>query len=162
MAADMFLMLDGIKGESADDKHKGEIDIESFSWGLAQTGSGHRGSGSGTGKVEVHDINITKRVDKSSPTLQLSCANGKHIAKGKLSVRKSGGDNPLDYLTIDLEGVFVSNYQIGHTSGSAEVPSESFSLNFVKVKTEYWTQSDKGAKGENANFSWDVAKNVKY
>ena len=101
MAADMFLMLDGIKGESSDDKHKGEIDIESFSWGLAQQGSGQRGTGSGTGKVDVHDINITKKVDKSSPTLQLACANGKHIAKGKITLRKAG-ENPLDYLTFDL------------------------------------------------------------
>src|ERR1700761_2403333 len=135
MAADMFLMLDGIKGESADDKHKGEIDIESFSWGLAQTGSGHRGTGSGTGKVDVQDINITKKVDKSSPTIQLACANGKHIAKGKLTLRKAG-ENPLEFLTIDLEGVFVSNYQIGHSVGSSDMPQETFALNFVKVKTE--------------------------
>ena len=161
MASDMFLMLDGIKGESSDDKHKGEIDIESFSWGLAQTGSGNRGTGSGTGKVDVADIIITKRMDKSSPTLQLACANGKHIAKGKITMRKAG-ENPLDYLTVDLESILISSYQVGAAGGGHEVPSETISLNFVKVKTEYWTQSDKGAKGENANFSWDVAKNVKY
>jgi type VI secretion system secreted protein Hcp len=161
MAADMFLMLDGIKGESADDKHKGEIDIESFSWGLAQSGSGHRGTGSGTGKVDVHDIQITKKVDKSSPTIQLACANGKHITKGKITLRKAG-ENPLDYFTIDLDGVFVSSYNVSHQAGSSGVPDESIHLNFVKIKTEYWTQSDKGAKGENANFSWDVAKHVKF
>ena len=160
MAGDMFLMLDGIKGESMDDKHKGEIDIESFSWGLAQTGSGHRGGGSGTGKVDISDISIMKKVDKSSPTLQLACANGKHIAKGKLTVRKAG-ENPLEYFTVDLESILVSSYQISGANGG-DVPQESIALNFVKVKTEYWTQSDKGAKGENANFSWDVAKNVKY
>jgi len=161
MAADMFLSLDGIKGESADDKHKGEIDIESFSWGLAQQGSGNRGGGSGTGKVDVQDISITKKVDKSSPMLQLACANGKHIAKGKITLRKAG-ENPLDYLTFDLESVLVSNYQIAHTAGGNDVPAETISLNFSKVKSEYWTQSDKGAKGENANFSWDVAKNIKF
>jgi type VI secretion system secreted protein Hcp len=160
MAGDMFLMLDGIKGESADDKHKGEIDIESFSWGLSQSGSGHRGSGSGTGKVDISDISIMKRVDKASPTLMLACANGKHIVKGKLTVRKAG-ENPLDYLTIDLDSILVSSYQLSGSDGGG-TPTESVSLNFVKVKTEYWTQSDKGAKGENANFSWDVAKNVKF
>jgi type VI secretion system secreted protein Hcp len=160
MAGDMFLLLDGIKGESMDDKHKGEIDIESFSWGLAQTGSGHRGGGSGTGKVDIADISIMKKVDKSSPTLQLACANGKHITKGKLTVRKAG-ENPLEYFTVDLESILVSSYQISGSNGG-DVPTESIALNFVKVKTEYWTQSDKGAKGENANFSWDVAKNVKY
>ncbi len=160
MAGDMFLMLDGIKGESADDKHKGEIDIESFSWGLAQTGSGSRGTGSGTGKVDISDISIQKRVDRSSPTLQLACANGKHIAKGKLTVRKAG-ENPLEYFTVDLESILVSSYQLSGADG-AGIPTESLALNFVKVKTEYWTQSDKGAKGENANFSWDIAKNVKF
>jgi type VI secretion system secreted protein Hcp len=160
MAGDMFLMLDGIKGESADDKHKGEIDIESFSWGLSQSGSGSRGSGSGTGKVDMADITINKQVDKASPTLMLACANGKHITKGKLTLRKAG-ENPLEYLTVDLESILVSSYQVGGSNGGG-IPSETISLNFVKVKTEYWTQSDKGAKGENANFSWDVAKNVKF
>ena len=90
MAVDMFLKLDGIEGESKDAKHAGEIDIESFAWGMAQTGSGHRGTGSGTGKVDVHDITITKVVDKSSPSLMLACANGKHIAKGSITVRRAG------------------------------------------------------------------------
>ena len=36
---DFFLKLDGIKGESTDAKHKGEIEIESFSLGLTNTGS---------------------------------------------------------------------------------------------------------------------------
>jgi type VI secretion system secreted protein Hcp len=161
MAVDMFLMLDGIKGESADDKHKGEIDIEAFSWGMSQSGSGHRGSGLGTGKVDVADISITKFIDKSSPSIMLACANGKHIPKGKITVRKAG-ENPLDYLTVDLENILISSYQTSGSEGGNERPAENISLNFGKVKVEYWTQSEKGAKGENANFSWDVAKNVKF
>jgi len=155
----MFLKLDGIDGESKDAKHAGEIDIESFAWGMAQTGSGHRGTGSGTGKVDIHDVTITKVVDKSSPSLMLACANGKHIAKGSIVVRKAG-ENPLEYLTIDLEKILVSNY---HTNGTntADVHTETVTLNFVKMKLEYWTQNDKGAKDKNANFSWDVAQNQK-
>jgi type VI secretion system secreted protein Hcp len=158
MAGDMFLMLDGIKGESVDDKHKEEIDIQSFSWGMAQFGSGHTGSGSGTGKVDVADIQIQKSLDVASPKLQLACASGKHIAKGRITVRKAG-EEALEYLTMDLEKILVSNYSIGHAGGG--IPTESISLNFVKIKTEYWTQGEKGAKGDNANFSWDVSKNVK-
>lgn len=159
MAVDMFLKLDGIDGESKDAKHAGEIDIESFAWGMAQTGTGHRGTGSGTGKVDVHDITITKVVDKSSPSLMLACASGKHIAKGSITVRKAG-ENPLEYLTIDLEKILVSNY---HTNGTntADVHTEAVTLNFVSMKLEYWTQNDKGAKDKNANFSWDVAQNQK-
>jgi type VI secretion system secreted protein Hcp len=50
MAVDFFLKIDGIDGESKDSKHKGEIDIESFSWGATQTGTSHAGGGSGAAK----------------------------------------------------------------------------------------------------------------
>ncbi|MGB7991069.1 MAG: type VI secretion system tube protein Hcp, partial [Candidatus Methylophosphatis roskildensis] len=33
MAVDFFLKIDGIEGESADSKHKKEIDVLSWSWG---------------------------------------------------------------------------------------------------------------------------------
>ncbi len=160
MASDMFLMLDGIKGESTDAKHKGEIDILSFSWGIAQSGAGHRGTGSGAGKADFSDISIMKVVDKASPLLMLACANGKHIAKGKITVRKAG-ENPLEYLTVDLDGVFVSSYQQSG-SGGGEIPTESIALNAGQMKVEYWTQTEKGAKGENANFAWDIAQNAKF
>ena len=97
MAVDMFLKLDGIKGESKDHKHKDEIHIESFSWGLNQTGAHGTGGGGGAGKVSVHDISITKFLDKSSCALMLHCCNGKHIKDGLITVRKAG-DKPLEYL----------------------------------------------------------------
>jgi len=90
MSFDAFLLLDGIKGESNDAKHKGEIDVRSFSWGVAQTGAGHTGMGSGAGKADFQDLQIVKTVDKSTPLLKLACASGKHITKGKLTVRKAG------------------------------------------------------------------------
>ena len=55
---DAFLKLDGIKGESADAKHKGEIDIMSFSWGLAQTGVSATGGGGGAGKVQLSGYSL--------------------------------------------------------------------------------------------------------
>ena len=161
MAFDAFLMLDGIKGESVDGKHKDEIDVRSFSWGVSQTGTGHTGAGSGAGKADFQDLQIVKSVDKSTPLLKLACASGKHITKGKLTVRKAG-ENPLEYLTIDLENILVSSYSLTGVAGSSEVPDEQVTLNFAKMKTEYWTQTKQGAKGENANFSWDVSANQKY
>ena len=51
MAVDYFLKLDGIQGESVDEKHKDEIQIMSFSWGGSQTSSVAGTGGSGAGKV---------------------------------------------------------------------------------------------------------------
>src|SRR6185503_7879626 len=116
MAVDMFLKLDGIKGESKDHKHGGEIHIESFSWGMNQTGAHGAGGGGGAGKVSVHDISITKFLDKSSCDLMLACCNGKHITEGLLTVRKAG-EKPLEYLKIKLEDILISGVQdAGHGS----------------------------------------------
>ena len=82
MAVDMFLKLEGIKGESKDDKHKDEIHIESFSWGVTQQGGFNVGGGGGAGKVNVHDISISKYLDKSSALLMSHCCTGKHIPSG--------------------------------------------------------------------------------
>jgi len=159
MAVDMFLELDGVKGESVDKAHKGKIDILSWNWGLSNSGTFHHGSGGGAGKASFNDITITKYIDAASQNIMLFCANGKHFAKGKIIVRKAG-ENPLEYLHIDFEKVMVSAYRTGG-SGGEERLTENITLNFAKVKVEYTTQAEKGGKGTPHAFSWDIAANAK-
>ena len=68
-AVDYFLKIDGIKGESQDKNHKDEIDVTSFSWGMAQQGTASKGGGMGAGKIAVTDMKIVKEVDAASPKL---------------------------------------------------------------------------------------------
>lgn len=158
MAVDIFLKLEGIKGEAQDDKHKDEIDVLAWSWGLAQSGTTHMGSGSGSGKVSVQDLSITKYVDKSSPTLSLHCCNGKHINKGLLTVRKAG-DKPLEYIKVDLEDIIVTHVSMGG-AGSEDRLTENVTLNFAKFKYTYTTQAKDGSAGPQVESKWDVPKNV--
>ena len=157
MAVDMFLKLEGIKGEAQDAKHKEEIDVLAWSWGLAQSGTTHMGSGSGAGKVSVQDLSITKYVDKASPTLALYSCSGKHIPKGQLIVRKAG-DKPLEYIKIDLEDIIVSHLSLGG-SGSEDRLTENVTLNFGKFKYVYTVQEKTGAAGAAPECKWDIAKN---
>jgi type VI secretion system secreted protein Hcp len=159
MAVDMFLDLDGVKGESVDKTHKDKIDILAWSWGVSNSGTFHHGSGGGAGKASFQDISITKFIDAASPNIMLFCANGKHFAKGKIIVRKAG-ENPLEYLTIEFEKVLVTQYSTGGGSGQERL-TETVTLNFAKVKVEYTTQSEKGGKGTPHAFAWDIAANVK-
>jgi len=159
MAVDMFLELEGVKGESKDKAHAGKIDVLAWSWGVSNSGSFHSGSGGGVGKASFQDISFTKYIDAASPTLMLYCANGKHFPKGKLIVRKAG-ENPLEYLIIDLEKILVSSYSTGGSGGEDRL-TENVTLNFATVKVVYWTQSDKGGKGDSYNFGWDIPANVK-
>ena len=97
MAVDYFLKLDGIDGESADSKNKGQIDLQSFSWGEAQTGTHGAGGGGGAGKVQMQDFHFVMKNNKASPKLMLACANGEHIKKGVLTCRKAGKDQQLGW-----------------------------------------------------------------
>ena len=38
MASDVYMQIDGIKGESQDDRHKGWIEVSSVHWGIHQLG----------------------------------------------------------------------------------------------------------------------------
>ena len=63
MASDYLLELDGIKGESLDEKHKDKIEIDSFSWGVSNDGNMGRGGGGGTGKANFQDLHFTRTGD---------------------------------------------------------------------------------------------------
>src|ERR687886_324578 len=102
MAVDMFLKIDSVKGESKDNKHPNEIDVLSWTWGLSNHGSAHVGGGAGAGKVNVQDVQVTKYVDSSSPKLLLACCSGNHYPNALLTVRKAGGDSPVEYVKIKM------------------------------------------------------------
>jgi type VI secretion system secreted protein Hcp len=158
---DAFLKLDGIKGESADAKHKGEIDIMSFSWGASQTGIQATGGGGGAGKVHFEDMHFIKKTDASSPLLMLNCANGAHIKEGNFTVRKAGGTQ-LEYLKIKLTDILISSFKEHGSSSGGDIPTESVSLNFAKVEYQYQAQGADGkAQGGPILAGWDVKANLK-
>ena len=70
MAADIFAKLGDIKGESLDAKHKDEIEVLSFSWGLTNSASSSSSSGGGGGKATFQDLTIVHNIDKAS---RVSC-----------------------------------------------------------------------------------------
>jgi type VI secretion system secreted protein Hcp len=156
-AADYLLELDGIPGESTDAQRARAIEIDSFSFGASNAGSATSGGG-GAGKVSFSDITFTKRLDKSSPLLYLSCAQGKHIAKATLVLRKSGGgDKPVEYYIVTMSDILVTSIQSG---GGGDIPTESFSLNFTKIEFSYSAQKPDGSLEEPVTSGWDIATNT--
>jgi len=156
-AVDYYLKLGDIKGESTDRTHKDEIDIMSWSWGMSQTGT--VGTGKGAAKVNVQNFPFTKLVDKASPVLLVACASGKHYPEAKLTVRKAGGEQQ-EYLMITMQDVVCSSLSL---SGSqSELPTESVSLNFSKIKMEYKPINEAGVAGGSVTGGWDVKKNTKF
>lgn len=160
MAFDITFKIDKIAGESMIADHVGEIDVQSYSWGMSQTGSFGAGGGGGAGKVNVQDLSFTKNVDKSSPNLFAACAAGTHIATAVLSVRKAGG-SALDYLKVELEDILISSVNSGGAGGGDTI-GESVSLNFAKYKVTYQQQKKDGTKeGGPVTTGFDIKANKK-
>lgn len=157
---DYFLKIEGVDGESTDEKHKGEIDLESFSWGQSNSGTAGKGGGSGAGKVVAQDLNFVKKLDKSSPVLMIGCATGVHYKKAVLTTRKAGGGQQ-DYLAVTMEDVLVTSYQVGGSANGDVVPLEQVSLNFGKLEMSYKEQKADGSLGGEVKQKYDYEMNKK-
>ncbi|HEY6889908.1 MAG TPA: type VI secretion system tube protein Hcp [Solirubrobacter sp.] len=157
MAVNYFLRIDGIQGESIDEKHKGEIPVLSFSWGEAQSAPPASGGGGGAGKVSMGPLNVSAVTSKASPPLLLACASGQHIKSATLTGRKSGKAQ-FEFLTFSLSDVLVSDY---HVSGSEDAPMDTVSLAFARIQVEYREQKADGSAGAVAKAGWDVKANKK-
>jgi type VI secretion system secreted protein Hcp len=161
MAFDAFLKLDGIKGESTDKTHAGEIEIHSFSWGVSNTGTFASGGGGSTGKATFQDFSFTTEGSSASPQMFLSAAMGKHIPEAVLTLRKAG-EKPLDYYVIKLSDVLISGYQQAGASGAqTNVPLDEFSLNYSKIDISYTSQKADGSSGDISRAGYDVKLNTK-
>ena len=158
-AVDYFLKIDGIQGESKADKHKNEIDIESFSWGATQSGTFAAGGGGGAGKVSMQDFHFTMPVNKASPALFLSCAQGDHVKNATLTCRKAGKEQQ-EFMKVTMSDVLVSSFQTGGSGGATVLPTDQISLNFAKIEVEYKEQDATG-KLMGSTKKWFDLKSVK-
>ena len=158
MAVDVFLKINGIPGESADSKHKAEIDVLSYSWGITQTGTMSYGGGGGAGKANFGDFSFMMRMNKATPKLMQACSNGSHIPDAILTCRKAG-DKQVEYMSYKFYDLLISSYQ---TSASSEEPTESISFNFSKMEMEYKEQDSKGNLGGSTNFKYNIKENKAY
>jgi type VI secretion system secreted protein Hcp len=170
MAVDYFLKIEGIEGESEDDKHKNEIELSSFSWSELQSGSFAQGGGGGAGKVQMKNLEFCSPVSKASPKLMLACATGKHIKDATLTCRKAGGGQQ-EFMKVTLSDVLVSKYETGSSSpvvgtdGASEdgysigVPMDQVGLNFGKIQVEYRPQKEDGSLGNPVKAGYDLKSN---
>jgi type VI secretion system secreted protein Hcp len=155
-AVDFFLKLDSIDGESLDDKHKGEIELDSFSFGATQSGGFASGGGGGAGKVQFQDLHFVAKTSKASPNLLQACANGKHIIKGMIVARKAG-KGQQEFLKITLQDVLISSYSL---NGDGIVgPVDSSGMAFTKVEYSVATQKADGSLDAPARMTWDIKAN---
>lgn len=155
MAFEAFLKMEGVPGESLDAKHKDEIEILSFAWGVDQTGTVFA-----PGDAEISEFNLMTRYSKASPRLFELAVTGGHSPEALLTLRR-GGEMPLEFLKYKFTDVLVSSYQTSGSSDGDDRPIDSFSLNFARIDIEYTEQKDDGSAGTVTRAGYDLGKKAK-
>jgi type VI secretion system secreted protein Hcp len=146
-AGDMFLSVKGavhgqINGEAQDDKHKNEIEVLSWSWGMQ--GKPSLAGGAASGKATIRELRVVKKVDKASTALMSALRTNEVIKEAVLTLRKTG-KTPLEYLKITInQGRVVSlEIEAGDASGGSTL-LERVSFSFNKIEVEYTPQGGDG------------------
>jgi type VI secretion system secreted protein Hcp len=150
-----FLKFEGIEGESTDAKHRGWIEIMSYSWGSSKQAAGAATGASG--KVDFSPFSITKQVDKASPVFREAQLHGTHIKSVVFEVTNA---TKHEVYQVTMSDVLVSSVSV---SSGGDRPSESLSLNFAKIEMQFAPQKPDGtlAPFRPVEAGWDLRANTK-
>src|SRR5580765_3734601 len=141
MATDIFAKIGDIKGESTDAKHKDEIEVLSFSWGVANSGGLEFGSGGSAGKATFQGLTIVHNIDKATPKLLEACATGTHLKDATITHRKAG-KGQQEFLIVKMNDVIITGVTHGDTSDGGH--AENVTMAFAKVDFQYKPQKADG------------------
>ena len=161
MAFDAFLKIEGIPGESMDDKHKDWIEILKFEHELDQPASATASStgGATAERVNVKPFIVRKQIDKASPKLYEFCCTGKHIKEITFELCRAGGDK-VRYLEVKLEQAIVNKVTPTGEANDEGFPSEEVAFTFGKISWTYTQQKrEDGTGGGNVAAGWDLTGN---
>lgn len=160
--ADMFILFNPkIEGESTDNKHKGEIEMLTWSVGGTQSASASSSAtgGGGQGKVAMQDFHFSCLHSKASPKLLSIMCTGEHLKSALVTCRKAGTDQQ-EYLKITMTDIVISGFQT--TGGSNNQPAvDQVSLDFGVIDWEYKEQKPDGTLGGTTKAGHDLQKNMK-
>ena len=160
MAIDVYLQIDGIKGESSDGTHKDWIECSSVVWGVRQPKSATASSSGGhtAERCEHKEIVLTKLADLSTPLLLQNCSSGKTIPKAKFEfMRADGQGERIKCFEIELINVLISS--VTPSVGAGDILREFVGLNYSQVKWKYVQQKIGGGSGGNTSGGWDLSTN---
>jgi type VI secretion system secreted protein Hcp len=164
MSFDAFIQIDGIKGDSTDDKHKEWIEVLSYGHTITQP-SGGAGSAQGThsgGRADHSDFMITKYVDSASPLLAQYCCTAKPIPNVKFDLCRAMGDK-TKFMSYHMKEVIVSSVNPAGSSGqNGDVtPTENVALRYGEIHWEYVPTDAKGGgkTGAAIKAAWSTLQN---
>lgn len=160
LAIDAYLKIEGINGESEDEKHKQWIEVSNVLYAIQQPRAGtvSKAGGHTSGRADLYPITFQKLADIASPVLLQTCAAGKTNPKAVFEFMRADGDGkPIPYFKIELENLMIAN--ITPDSGDGGIIRERVHLAYAKIKWNYTRQNIRGGAQGNTSGGWDCSAN---
>ena len=156
--ASAYIQFSGIEGESHDPDHPGWSDLESFSWSATAL---QKDNGKLKGKSSLVEVTVAKLVDKATPIIMQFICQGKKCTPIEMTVDicrivtdDSGAETQQCYLRYELEEAIISSYSVDSffdiftevriAPPDDQIPTETISLNFEKIKITYTPYDSEG------------------
>lgn len=133
-AADMFLKIEGIEGESTDSAHQGWIEVESLNWGGPNRSRLSRMQTSEPRMGSSGSLVITKRTDKSSANLFQYSNSGQHISEIWVSI--AGEQKKESYFVYVMTDVRITSFSAGGSGGESTM-MEEVTFSYGKIQWGY-------------------------
>jgi len=157
-SSDFFLRINGVEGESRDKAHPKEIELLTWSFGVSSAVDPFSATGGAApAKSKPSPLTFVSRTSKASPRLFQLVATGKGVKEAVLTARRMG-EQPVEYLTIRLEELRVTSYQVapGEVDG---YPLEVVQLEYVRMIHSYRAQALDGSLDSAVTYGFDFAAN---
>lgn len=138
MPSNMYLKFEkpDVNGSCRVVGHENEIEVLSWTHGFVQQAVPVLGQDAGDHASHAN-LSFSKNVDTSTTELLRLCWSGKQIGRATLMCYRPAASAapPEEYLSIVMEHVIVTGYNI--SGGPAEAPIESVSLDYGIISYEY-------------------------
>jgi type VI secretion system secreted protein Hcp len=159
MAADVYLQIEGIKGESRDAGHREWMECQYVDWGVSQPKSATTSSSGHTvGRCHHQTIMIARLSDLATPILLQTCAMGKTLPRAKIELMRADGQGqPIRYFEVELENMLIAEIYPEVSEGQPMI--EYLALAFSKIKWRYAQQKIGGGIAGLTAGGWDLAQN---
>jgi type VI secretion system secreted protein Hcp len=151
----IFMKYPGVDGESTVSGFTGQIELQSFQFGVGRGISHARGTSTReSSEASVSEITVTKHTDGASLKLLEAALHGTLDKQVVITfTRTQSGGGVQAYLSYTLTDCGVSGFSL---SSGGDRPNESLSLNFSKFEFQYGKVGDK-LSPENASTTYDLA-----
>ena len=154
MAADIFAKIGDIKGESLDAKHKDEIEVLSWSWGVTQ--SRHRwphGGGGGEGKASFHDLQL-HALRRQGVAGADAGVRHRRAHQGSDDHARKAGKGQQEFLIIKMNDVIITS--VTRAVAVATAATGERQPPFAKVDLEYKPQKADGSLDAGIHFKYHL------